>query len=471
MPSDQQARLRALPSVHQFLAAPPGAVLCEEFGSGLCKLALGQLLDGMRRCLQNGRLERVPDAEALARDLRIRLVRLCRPEGRRAINATGILLHTGLGRAPLCTDALDQVAGFGRYSVLQTDLDTGKRSRREEKIEALLRELTGCEAALVVNNNAAATMLVLNTLAAGKEVLVSRGQLIEIGGAYRMMDVMAMSGCRLREVGCTNRTHLSDYAAAVSEETGALIHVHTSNYRIRGFAGAPDSKALAGLGKQHDLPVIDDLGSGALVPLAQWGLPDEPLVRDSITAGASVACFSGDKLIGGPQAGILVGRREIVERLRKNPFARMFRVGKMTLAALEATLPHFLNDTFRKAIPFYRMLDRSVADLRAQGERLAAALGEIPGLDTELEAGAAYVGSGSIPDEGVDSVVVRLTLSGVPAADLARRLRQHVPAVFGRVQEDALLLDMRTLAADEVDAVLQAVRSAMQAAPPLDTPA
>ena len=460
MPPDQQARLRALPSVHQFLASPQGEALCSEFGNGLCKLALGQLLNGVRQCLQNGRLARVPDADALARDLRVRLLRLCRPAGRRAINATGILLHTGLGRAPLCQEALDQLAGFDRYSVLQTDLDTGKRSRREEKVEALLQELTGCEAALVVNNNAAATMLVLNTLAAGKEVVVSRGQLIEIGGAYRMMDVMAMSGCRLREVGCTNRTHLSDYAAAVGEETGALIHVHTSNYRIRGFAGAPDIKALAGLGRQHGLPVIDDLGSGALVPLTPWGLPDEPLVPDSIKAGASVACFSGDKLIGGPQAGILVGRRQVVERLRKNPFARMFRVGKMTLAVLEATLPHFLNDTFREAIPFYRMLERAITDLRAQGERVTAALGDIPGLEAGLEEGAAYVGSGSIPDEGVPSVVVRLTCSGAPAADLARRLRQHVPAIFGRVQEDALLLDMRTLAADEVDPVLDALREA-----------
>jgi len=279
-------------------------------------------------------MRHAPCGEEIAAELEHRLVRLCQPQGRRAINASGILLHTGLGRAPLADDAAAALAGTTRYSVLQASLESGDRSLREEKIQRLLIELTGCEAATVVNNNAAATMLILHTLAAGREVIISRGQLIEIGGSFRMPDVMSRSGAILREVGTTNRTHVRDYEEAINERTAAIMHVHTSNYRVRGFAGAPDIGELVELGRRRDVAVIDDLGSGAIVPLAEFGIGNEPLVKDSIAAGADVVCFSGDKLICGPQAGIICGKKPIIERIRRSAFARMFRVCKLTLAGL-----------------------------------------------------------------------------------------------------------------------------------------
>ncbi len=454
--------LRELPSVSEFLASEPGRRICAEFGEGLAKLEFRRLLDGVRECLRRGRCREVPPLNELCGMLRPRLARFGMLQGRRAINATGILLHTGLGRAPLCDEALENMRAGTGYSILQTDLDSGKRCLREQKIEAMLRELTGCEAATVVNNNAAATMLVLNTMASGREVVISRGQLIEIGGAYRMVDVMAMSGCVLREVGCTNRTHLRDYEAVINENTGALIHVHTSNYRVRGFAGTPDIRQLAGLGLKHDLPVVDDLGSGALVPLAKWGLPDEPLVPESVRAGAAVMCFSGDKLICGPQSGIIVGRREIVARIRRNPFARMFRVCKLTLAALETTLIHFINGTYEQALPFYRKLSLSVADIQQRAEDLAARLAGCDGFEIAVEPALAYVGSGSIPDQGIESRAVRITPRRMDVGEFARCLRLSMPSVFGRVQEGSLFLDLRSAEEDdELAAVVGRVMNEM----------
>jgi L-seryl-tRNA(Ser) seleniumtransferase len=385
------------------------------------------------------------------------------------VNATGILLHTGLGRAPLCEDALAALQGLGRYSLLQADVATGGRSLREEKIERLLVELTGCEAATVVNNNAAATMLVLNTLAAGREVVVSRGQLVEIGGSFRMPDVMARSGAVMREVGTTNRTRLSDYEAAVGERTGAILHVHTSNYRIRGFSWTPPVGELVELARRlaasrapaAPVPVIDDLGSGALVRLSEFGIEDEPLVRDSIAAGVAVACMSGDKLISGPQAGIAVGRREVIEAARSNPLARAFRVCKMTLAALEATLVHFVNGTWREAIPFYRLLARSLEELDACAAEAAGALSHVKGVTCEVLDDVSYVGSGAAPDQGIATRVVAVRSAHVGADELARRLRTGVPSIFARVRDDAVLFDMRTVMPEETDALRGGVVSAL----------
>jgi len=344
---------------------------------------------------------------------------------------------------------------------LQASLESGDRSLREEKIQRMLVELVGCEAATIVNNNAAATMLILNTLAKGKEVIISRGQLIEIGGSFRMTEVMGQSGAVLREVGTTNRTHLRDYEQAINENTGAIIHVHTSNYRIRGFTGTPEVKELCELGRRRSMPVIDDLGSGAIVPLKEFGISDEPLVRDSIAAGSEVVCFSGDKLICGPQAGIICGKKGWIERIRKNPFARMFRVCKLTLAAMEATLPHFLNGTFREGIPFYRMLARKVEDLAKDAEGVVEGLKGIEGLSAGIGDDVAYVGSGSIPDEGVASRVVRIAHLKIAADEVGRRLRMGIPSVFGRLQDRQVVLDMRTLLAGEVEMVVEAVKNAV----------
>jgi len=452
--------LRSIPSVGEFLDSTAGKSLCSEFGVGITKFELRALLDEIRAQIRAGSAA-VPDETRLAADLRTRLIRLTQPIGRRAINATGILLHTGLGRSPLCREAVEALTTAGNYSVLQASLDSGDRSLREEKIQRMLVELTGCEAATVVNNNAAATMLILNTLAKGKEVIISRGQLIEIGGSFRMTEVMAQSSAILREVGTTNRTHLRDYEGAINENTGAIIHVHTSNYRIRGFAGTPDIRELAELGRRRNLRVIDDLGSGAIVPLHDFGISDEPLVKDSIAAGADVACFSGDKLICGPQAGIICGKKPIIEEIRKNPFARMFRVCKLTLAGLEATLPHFLNARYRDAIPFYRMLCRKLEDLAVDAQLVATGIEEIPGLSVTVADDIAYVGSGAIPDEGIPTKVVRLTHRDIPPDDLARRLRLGIPSLFGRLQDRHLVLDMRTLLDGETQLVIDAVRTAV----------
>jgi L-seryl-tRNA(Ser) seleniumtransferase len=357
------------------------------------------------------------------------------------------MLHTGLGRAPYADNAVESLSVFNNYSVLQTDLETGKRSNREEKIEAMLRELTGCEAATILNNNAEATMLILNALAKEKEVIISRGQLVEIGGSFRMPDVMEQSGAIMIEIGTTNRTHLKDYNAAVSDNTGAILHVHTSNYRIRGFSGTPSVRELCDSRKKNhpDIPVVDDLGSGGLVHLSKFGLPDEPLIRESIAAGVDLVCFSGDKLICGPQAGIICGKADYIAKIRKNPFARMFRVGKMTLAALETTLLHFINDTYREQIPFYRMLSRTPESLTKDADALEKALKQIKDCKVSIIDDIAYVGSGSAPDHGVYDKVLRIQPEKETAAVLAEKLRLNLPSVFCRLKDNTLLFNMRTL--------------------------
>ncbi|MBN1256089.1 MAG: L-seryl-tRNA(Sec) selenium transferase [Planctomycetes bacterium] len=442
--------LRNLPSVSTFLTSPEGEALCQEFGTGLVKLKLQASLDSIRAAAKSGKVSIPENIRAFADLLRPELQRLATLEGRRAINATGILLHTGLGRAPLCEEAVTALSSAGHYSPVQIDLETAARSLREEKIEQILRHLTGCEAATVVNNNAAATMLLLNTLAAGKEVIISRGQLIEIGGSFRMPEVMAMSSAILHEVGCSNRTHLRDYEAAISEETGAIIHAHTSNYRVRGFGGTPDIKALAELGRKHGIPVIDDIGSGALVPLRNWGVSNEPLVAESVQTGIEAACFSGDKLICGPQCGIIVGKQEVIKRIRKNPFARMFRVCKLTLAALETTLLHFLNNTYCEHIPFYQMLSLPMATLQERAQQL---MGELKGMKSSsisIEDDISYIGSGSCPDEGLSTKAIQIHPQKISLEEAARQLRLGVPAVFCRINDSALLFDVRTIFPDEI---------------------
>ena len=382
--------LRAIPAVGDFLASAAGRELGERFGSGALKLELRAVLEEHRNAILKGRRGTAPSLAEVAGELEPQLTRLTQPGGRRAINATGIMLHTGLGRAPLCAAAITAMQVAAGYTPLQANLESGDRSLREEKVQRLLQELVGCEAATMVNNNAAATMLVLHTLAggvggsAGKEVIISRGQLIEIGGSFRMTDVMAQSGAVVREVGTTNRTHLRDYEGAINEKAGAIIHVHTSNYRIRGFTSTPEVGELAVLARKYHLPLIADVGSGALVPLSEYGISDEPLVKESLAAGggADIACFSGDKLISGPQAGIICGKAAWIEKIRKSPYARMFRVCKLTLAGLEATLLEFLNGTYRREIPFYRMLGRKIEDLEVEARAVAEGVGgaAVPGV-------------------------------------------------------------------------------------------
>ena len=382
------------------------------------------------------------------------------PRLREAINATGIILHTGLGRAVFPGAVVDSMLGeLKGYSTLAVDRESGERIERDELIEPILTELTGAEADTVVNNNAAATMLVLAALAAQKEVIVSRGQLIEIGGSFRLPEVMAQSQARLVEVGATNRTHLKDYQGAITADTAAIMRVHPSNYRVVGFTSEVPLAELAALAHSRGLPVIDDLGAGALLGLEQFDLPHEPTVRESITAGADIVLFSGDKLIGASQAGVIVGRKDLIGRLRKHPLMRAMRVDKTCLMVLERTLHLFRDpERLRREHPLYRMLSTPVEVLHSRAKALVDAVANAaPKAVLKAEASVAYLGSGSLPTEAIPSVMVSVSLPGLSAAELARRLRLDQACVFSRIEDDLVRLDMRTLAEEQVSAVAAAL--------------
>ncbi|MCL4154847.1 UNVERIFIED_CONTAM: hypothetical protein GTU68_020048, partial [Idotea baltica] len=376
------------------------------------------------------------------------------PEARSAINATGVLLHTNLGRAPIAGYAIDMLASTAGYGVVQIKLEDNSRSKRDEEISSLLSVLTGCESATVVNNNAAATFMLLNSLAAGAEVIISRGQLVEIGGSFRMTDVMDQSGALLKEVGTTNRTHLYDYERAISENTGALIYVEPSNYEVIGFSCFPSLAELCELGKKHNIPVIADLGSGALVPTEKYGIKHSLTIAEALSAGAAITCSSGDKLIGGPQAGIICGSAELVARVRKSPFARMFRVDKLTLTGIESTLQEFVNGSFEKTIPFYQMLSVSVDDLEIRAKQLSDALIQ-NGLQVKIESTNAFVGGGTLPAERIASFAVVLESKVVKVESLARALRLNIPPIFCRIENNALYFDMRTLLKGHLELLIE----------------
>lgn len=390
---------------------------------------------------------------------------LVRPFYRRAINATGIILHTGLGRAPLPAAALRQIAGELRgYSVLQQSVETGERSRRDAGVERLLKRLTGAEAATVVNNNAAATMIALQALASGKEVIVSRGQLIEIGGSFRLPDVMAASGARLVEVGTTNKTHLRDYERAITPATGAIMRVHPSNYRIHGFAKSVSTEELVTLARPRGIPVIDDLGAGALIDLSRFGFEKEPTIQESLRAGADLVLSSADKLIGGPQGGVILGRADLIGLIRKSPLARIVRVDKLTLAALEATLRSFLDtETAWRDVPTLRLLRRPLEEIAAAAESLCRELlGDHPiAAEVTIEEGASFMGGGSLPDQQLPTRLVAIRPASVAATEFAARLRRGTPAVFARIHDDRVLIDPRTLLEGEAEEVAAAIRAAL----------
>jgi len=459
--NDHNDVLKNLPSVDELLRSPALAGAAAQHGHESLADAARCSVQAARDKLRAG-VSVDTGSDALAAHALALLEDRARPSLQPAINATGILLHTGLGRAVLPETAVahahEVIAG---YSTLAIEAETGLRGSRDSHVRGLLAELTGAEDGTVVNNNAAATMLILNTLARGREVIVSRGQLVEIGGSFRMPDVMASSGAVMREVGTTNKTHLRDYEAAINECTGAILRVHQSNYRIVGFTDEPSIEELAGLACQYNLPLIDDLGSGALVDLARFGLEREPLVRDSVAAGAEVICFSGDKLIGGPQSGIIVGKSAHIKAIRKNQLMRAFRVGKFTIAALEATLRLFRDpDKLTTTHPFYRMLAQPLEELARRAQAVATRVACIG--DVRVEDEAAQVGSGSVPAQSMPTKVLAIRPSSVTATELAKRLRLHRPPVFARISKDAVLLDFRTIQPGEDEIVAKAVAEAMK---------
>jgi L-seryl-tRNA(Ser) seleniumtransferase len=456
---------RDLPSVSEVLQAEPLRALAEQYPHGRMVEAVRAELASLRERIQQGELaDGALAPEAVARAAARRLAEEVRPALRTVINATGIVLHTNLGRAPLAEEAARAAYEAGRgYLNLELDLTTGKRSSRQLAVRDALCRLTGAESATAVNNCAAATVIVLRALAAGREVVVSRGQLIEIGGSFRIPEIMAVSGAVLREVGTTNITRLADYERAVGTNTGLLMRVHTSNYRVRGFTRSVPLAELVALGRKHNLPVVDDAGSGALVDFARFGLKGEPVGRASMSAGADLVLFSGDKLLGGPQAGVIVGRKALIQRIERDPLMRAFRLDKMTLAALEATLRLYLGGerAFRD-VPVLQLLAQTVAELRPRAEALAVQLRAVPGVATAVVREApAFVGGGSLPDQPLPSVVIAVKARDVGEEEFAARLRSGTPAVVGRVQRGRVLLDVRTVFPRQEPELIDAVRRAL----------
>jgi L-seryl-tRNA(Ser) seleniumtransferase len=373
-----------------------------------------------------------------------------------------VVLHTGLGRAVLSRAAIEaMVAAGGAHSLLEIERESGERGSRQEHVRGLLRRLTGAEDALAVNNNAAAVLLSIAALAAGREVVIARGQLVEIGGSFRIPDVIRQSGARLVEVGATNKVRLSDYVAAMTDETALLLRVHPSNFQIVGFTEEVSLPALVQLGRERGIPVMDDLGSGALIDMTRYGLEAEPTVQESVVAGADVVTFSGDKLLGGPQAGLVLGRRDYLDQMKRHPLMRVVRNDKVTLAALEATLRLYLDEARAlREIPTLRALTATPPTLRAKAARLRRAIGDVA-AEVTLEPGISQVGGGSLPGERLPTTLVAITPQGLEEAELARRLRISSPPVFGRVQRGRLLLDPRTVADEEIPRLAVAVRAAL----------
>jgi L-seryl-tRNA(Ser) seleniumtransferase len=452
---------RNLPAVTDVLAVPAAAELARDHGHAPTVAAVRAVLTELRDLLRTGASlngELTPDA--VASRAVIHLTRAVTPTLRPVINATGIVLHTNLGRAPLAAVAVDAARAAAGYLNLELDLTTGQRSSRQDAIRGWVCRLTGAESSTAVNNCAAATVLVLRALAAGREVVVSRGQLVEIGGSFRIPEIMAASGAILREVGATNITRVADYECAIGPSTALLLRVHQSNFRIHGFTEAASLAELIALGRKHGIPIVDDIGSGALIDFDRFGLPGEPMAADSIKAGADLVLFSGDKLLGGPQAGIIAGRRDLIERIERDPLMRAFRLDKMTLAALEATLRLYVDEAKALAeVPVLRMLGLSLEELRRRAERVAVQLSAVPGVTAQARDDEAFVGGGSLPDQALPTAVVEVTIAGVSDTELAQRLRMGTPAVLGRVQGGTLLLDMRTIFVEQEDAVVDAVRA------------
>jgi len=448
-----QARnlLRDLPAVDRLLKHPHCEVLLGRYNRDYVIQKSRQILDELRKEIRRGEglyPTEVNEETILARMER-QMIAESQPGLVRVVNATGTLLHTNLGRALLPQAAIDAAALAGGQAVnLEYDIAAGKRGRREETIEKLLLELTGAEAATVVNNNAAAVLLALNTLAEGKEVIVSRGELIEIGGSFRIPEIMAKSGAILKEVGSTNRTHPEDYENAVGPKTALLLKVHTSNYKVVGFTAEVELADLVAIGKKHHLPVMEDLGSGALIDLGSLGLPKEPIVRDRIAAGADVVTFSGDKILGGPQAGLIVGGKRYITGMNKNHLQRALRCGKLTLAALEATLRLYRQSPdVAQAIPTLKAFSRPVDEIRRMGEqvlpKMQAALGH--GFRLKLEESTAQIGSGALPTEELPTVVIVVEHQTQGASAVAKQFRAATPPIIGRIHDNRFILDLRSI--------------------------
>jgi L-seryl-tRNA(Ser) seleniumtransferase len=449
--------LRQLPSVDQALRSAPGLAAIERFGRTATLASLRRALEDVRRAMREG--EEAPmDAEAIAARAAAHLEQEAVSKARPVFNLTGTVIHTNLGRAVLAEAAIEAATQAMREAIaLEFDLATGKRGERDALVRDLLCELTGAEDATLVNNNAAAVLMTLNTLAKGREAIVSRGELIEIGGAFRMPDIMARAGAKLREVGTTNRTHEKDYIEALSSRTGVILKVHTSNYRVQGFVAEVEASTLAKIAKESGVPLVNDLGSGTLTDLSRYGLAHEPTVAEAVREGADLVTFSGDKLLGGAQAGLIVGRKDLIARINRNPLKRALRVDKIRLAALEATLRLYRDpDSLSERLPTIRLLARSRDDIAAMARELLPAVAEAVGdaFTVEVVELSSQIGSGALPLEtlasaGLAICPIQKKSAGRALTALASALRALPIPVIGRIEDDAVVLDLRCLEATE----------------------
>jgi len=471
MPSPKTSPLRAVPAVSRLLEDPTLRSVAERLGHGVAVAAAREVLNQTRLDLQMNRSKRAPDLDIkkLAAEA-ARLAEARIPDGvRRAINATGVILHTGLGRAVLPEAVFTEIAAETRgYALVELDADSGKRGRREAATAALLKALLGCEDATVVNNNAAAALVTLAALARGREVIVSRGQLVEIGGGFRVPEVMAESGAKLVEVGTTNRTHLADFERAIGPETAMLFLAHSSNFRMVGFTAEVGIADLVALGKRRKIPVVFDIGSGNLLPELAEELRNEPVVKEALDAGAALVLFSGDKIMGGPQSGVIAGRASLIEKIRRHPLHRALRLDKLILRALETTLALYLDPVHRlESIPTLRMLRRPLSELEAAAARLAAHIKEAcPALECATQADSSRLGSGSLPELDIPTCVVVIKHPHLPSKDLAQAFRAHTPPIITRIHKERVLLDPRTLLDGEEAEIVKAAHKLAALPPP-----
>lgn len=461
------ASLQQLPPVQNLLSHGSIEPLIAEHGREVVLAWIRDVLSDARKPLaitddQLAALDRAGWTNRLAEQVQAKARSAEQRQLNRVINATGVVLHTGLGRAPLSIAARQALGELGGHCNVEVDLETSERRYRGHQLEAAFRTLTGCEDVLVVNNNAAATLLTLQALCAGREVVISRGQLIEIGGSFRLPEIFSLSGAVLREIGTTNRTHLSDYErATLPQLTAAIMHVHPSNFRVIGFSETPGIEQLVPIAHKHGAVAIDDIGSGALIDVTKFGLPAEPTFQQSLASGADVVLGSGDKLLGGPQCGIILGKREFVERIRQHPLARAVRIDKLTLAALQATLEAYLRGTEISEIPTLTMLATSSESLQQRAQQIAVEIGESPNGRVEITHETATVGGGSLPGVELPTVVLRLKARSQSADELARELRLGSIRVCGRIQHEDVLLDLRSVLPEDDLRLAQAVKQVL----------